>query len=255
MEFVFQLSIVLLIVVTVATGDRAVRRKRLLISIDLEESAVGVRRSLKDDHDASDKKHGDRKKGKKEIGGGEQGTPLSGDFGIIEMSMSSMSFSYSPIPPPIASPSVSPTTNAMPTVVETLAPVANESPAPATDCLAGSDRGAYLIGTLSAITAPAQLLDPLSPQGMAYDWMSNLDTALDVCTYSTLDQRYAMATLYFSTKGDGWTKSAGWLTDVSECSWELAICNVDGLLTGLNMSKSINCASTVLQRLSNLASS
>ena len=93
--------------------------------------------------------------------------------------------------------------------------------------------------TLSSITDPALLLDPLSPQGKAYDWMKNVDTALDVCTYPTLNQRYAMATLYFSTNGDGWTKSADWLTDVSECSWELAICNADGVLTGLFMSKSI----------------
>ena len=249
MVFVRQLCIVLLIVVAVAKGDRAVRRKRLLISIDLEESAVGVRRGLKDDHDASDKKHGDRKKGNRNKqdpanydGVGEKGTPLGGVFEIIEMSMSSMSFTYSPIPQPIASPSVSPAANTTPTVVETLAPVLNESPTPAQDCLAGSDRGTYLMDTLSAITDPALLLDPLSPQGMAYDWMKNNDTALDVCTYSTLNQRYAMATFYLSTKGDGWTKSADWVTDVSECNWELAVCNADGVLTGLYMSKSITCA-------------
>lgn len=97
-----------------------------------------------------------------------------------------------------------------------------------------------MLDTLSAITDPALLLDPLSPQGMAYDWMTNIDTAVDVCTYSTLNQRYAMATFYFSTTGAGWTKSAGWLTNVSECYWELATCNVDDVLTGLYMSKSIS---------------
>lgn len=258
MVYARQVYIVLLIVVAVATGDRSVRRKRLLISIDLEESTVGRQRGLKDDHDASDEKYGALKKGSRKHedppkkGGKEKETPLGEGFEIIEMSMS---FSYSPIPPPVASPSVSPTTNAKPTVVETLAPVLNESPTPAQDCLTGTDRGAYLIDTLSSITDPALLLDPLSSQGKAYDWMKNVDTALDVCTYPTLNQRYAMATLYFSTNGDGWTKSADWLTDVSECSWELAICNADGVLTGLFMSKSVSVHSqfridflTLLQR-------
>ena len=189
------------------------RRKRLLISIDLEETVIDILRDLKENED----------------------TQILEFRDMIEMSMS---FTYSPIPPMI--PSVSPTANAKPIAVETAAPLAIEIPTPAPDCLTGTDRGAYLLDTLSAITDQTLLLDPLSPQGQAYAWMTTIDTAVDVCSYSTLNQRYAMSTFYFSTGGDAWTASSGWLTDVGECSWELVICNDDGVLTGLTMSKS-NC--------------
>ncbi|CAB9506464.1 Leucine Rich Repeat [Seminavis robusta] len=92
-------------------------------------------------------------------------------------------------------------------------------------------------GKIASITqAPISLLEtlhlpeftlkamesPMSPQTKAYQWLNNNinksnNTQLPVWR---LKQRFAMATLYYSTRGDYWLKNQGWLDwDLNECNW------------------------------------
>lgn len=90
---------------------------------------------------------------------------------------------------------------------------------------------------------------PGTPQNLALDWITNLDT-LYVCPQQTraLIQRYVMAVFYYSTRGDSWRLCSApedfsdpdsidmanalcgdnaWLTPVSECLWRFLECEVN----------------------------
>jgi len=79
--------------------------------------------------------------------------------------------------------------------------------------------------------------DSLSPQFKAYSWLvgsnrSSYENLSDVL----LLQRYAMATLYFSLAGHGWTDKEGWLSDEDVCVWEsVEECNGVEMVTDLEL--------------------
>lgn len=62
----------------------------------------------------------------------------------------------------------------------------------------------------------ASLGDPLSPQSAAARWLSE-NAYLDNYTDARKLQRYALATLYYSTHGEDWTSKQNWLSDSNEC--------------------------------------
>jgi len=95
----------------------------------------------------------------------------------------------------------------------------------------GCPRQPTLLERLSNITDEQILLNLSTPQGLAFDWLVNSDTSTDVCKYATIEQRYAMSTLYYSTKGDDWKNNTGWLGEGNECTWSSATCNDQNLLT------------------------
>ena len=100
------------------------------------------------------------------------------------------------------------------------------SPGPPLACLEGRTREEYFLDVLSPITARSLLRDRSTPQGMAFDWMVNMDPVFDPdpCYYPTTEQRYGLLTIYFSTNGASWTNSTGWLDDSSECEWAGVVC-------------------------------
>ena len=58
--------------------------------------------------------------------------------------------------------------------------------------------------------------------------MLNRDPAqVDPCTYGTVEQRYALATFFYSTNGSGWDNSDGWLVESNECAWSGIKCDGD----------------------------
>jgi len=57
-----------------------------------------------------------------------------------------------------------------------------------------------------------------SPQATALAWIMN-HTNFDSFSFNRLIQRYALATIYYSTSGDLWTNSNHWLSNTDECSW------------------------------------
>eukprot|EP00980_Cylindrotheca_fusiformis_P007640 scaffold1605_cov141-Cylindrotheca_fusiformis.AAC.3 len=60
--------------------------------------------------------------------------------------------------------------------------------------------------------------NPSSPQYKAFSWLAK-NQNLESYTETRRLQRYAMATLYYSTNGDEWLNNKNWLSDGNECGW------------------------------------
>ncbi|CAB9512669.1 LRR receptor-like serine threonine-protein kinase [Seminavis robusta] len=87
------------------------------------------------------------------------------------------------------------------------------------------------LGSYVAALLPDHSLDAMgdkgSPQFEAFQWLlddANLTVAGDgesVLSYPDwrIQQRFALATFYFATKGDRWMKNDNWLSPLHECQW------------------------------------
>lgn len=63
------------------------------------------------------------------------------------------------------------------------------------------------------------LQDPGSPQSKAYSWLHQ-DPNWETYNQQTLLERFALATVYFSTGGENWKQNNNWLSyDVETCAW------------------------------------
>lgn len=119
-----------------------------------------------------------------------------------------------PVPPPTPAPALTP------------------QPAPIRCSDPNATRSELLLEALSLITPVSQLEDTTTPQGMAYLWLLDEDSATDPCLYPSLEQRYALATHFYATDGIGsWTNSSGWLSPDQECEWELVECDFASVST------------------------
>lgn len=58
-----------------------------------------------------------------------------------------------------------------------------------------------LVDSLANYTKEAIQQDPLSPQALAYHWLTQ-DPNADTYSRERLTQRFAMATIYYSTGGE-----------------------------------------------------
>jgi len=85
-----------------------------------------------------------------------------------------------------------------------------------------------------------------TPQFMAADWIVNEDLRMLSTKDPNLVQRYVLAILYFSTKGDKWwsTKfyrdrhgNSTFINEEHECTWYGIECNDDDLVTIVNQGK------------------
>lgn len=90
-----------------------------------------------------------------------------------------------------------------------------------------------LLGALSTVTDRSILLDPKTPQGMAYSFLLEERPSF-VCS-PTILQRYSLSTLYFSTNGAFWTDNSGWLGPRHECDWFGVECIGVSFATNLNL--------------------
>jgi hypothetical protein len=88
-----------------------------------------------------------------------------------------------------------------------------------------------------AVTVPLALLLPskstASPQSKAMEWLEN-DPNLGNFSDEKRIQRYALATLFYSTNGDKWTENEFWLSESEECRWIGVTCP-DIAVSGLNL--------------------
>jgi len=71
------------------------------------------------------------------------------------------------------------------------------------------------------ITPAEVFADSSTPQYAALDWLANKDTG---SSYSMADdvrilQRYVLATLFYSTRGDNWENKYNFLSEEHECKW------------------------------------
>jgi hypothetical protein len=62
------------------------------------------------------------------------------------------------------------------------------------------------------------LQTPLTPQNNALNWLAN-NTNMDTYSDAKKIQRYALATLFFSTNGASWNDNSTWMSDEDECGW------------------------------------
>ena len=95
------------------------------------------------------------------------------------------------------------------------------------------------------ISGTGALDDPEHPVFMAFDWLVEEDT-LYICPEDpNFAQRYALAVLYFATRGDQWTKcrrdgltvcsGESFLSGAHECEWGGVTCDSLNRVTNLNL--------------------
>lgn len=118
----------------------------------------------------------------------------------------------------------------------TPSPGGTSAPTPVS-CLVGTTRDAFLLQQLSQITSATLLTNPSTPQGSAYTFMINDPLQPDVCTYPTLQQRFALATFYYSTSGTSWVDDTGWLSATEECTWNGVTCEGGTAVTKIDLGK------------------
>lgn len=83
-----------------------------------------------------------------------------------------------------------------------------------------STPSASLIELLSSVSLDGgvALQTPSEPQNDAMKWLAG-NAYLDTYSDEKKIQRYALSTLYYSTKGDTWSNNNNWLDDGDECNW------------------------------------
>lgn len=126
-----------------------------------------------------------------------------------------------------------------PTAAPTLSPTRQYSQNPTTSRPTSENSPLFNFLVNESFDEGKTLLDPTSPQFQAFTWLSS-DVNLLSYSKNRLKQRYAMATLFYSTDGDGWMSKRGWLTDSNECSWfskagARGTCDEDNALKNLEL--------------------
>ena len=85
--------------------------------------------------------------------------------------------------------------------------------------------------------------DTASPQYRAFQWVrSNPPSAVELeINPLRFVQKYALAVFFYSTNGENWTESDGWLTTQDECGWfstgDGRICDSMGRITEIALKK------------------
>ena len=104
---------------------------------------------------------------------------------------------------------------------------------------ADPDRNIFSTLKRMAPDGGVSLNDTTSSQYKAYNWLAGSDVAS--LTDIILLQRYALATLYFSTAGSGWKEDFFWLSDTNECPTNeehwigVERCDDGGMITQLKL--------------------
>jgi hypothetical protein len=106
------------------------------------------------------------------------------------------------------------------------------------ECLLVGDPIFELLASMS-LDGGRALSNVSSPQYAAFEWLRS-STNAGITSEQTLIQRYALASLYFSTTGDTWTTSSLWLTNTDECLWFTSesggdICDSNGNYVKINL--------------------
>jgi len=136
-------------------------------------------------------------------------------------------------------PSATPTSTATILAPQTVSAPESLSPSSAPSTCSSDPREKAFLRNLVDVTSPVDLVDHTTFSGAAFRWIVYGDRAqVDVCTYPAVQQRFALATLYFATEGNGWTDNSTWLTGEPECNWLGVFCE-GGLVTFLSLCKNI----------------
>jgi hypothetical protein len=129
------------------------------------------------------------------------------------------------------SPTPAPSKSKMPTN-PTIAPTS----IPTNLACMGLSRSEAMLSILSEVSDEMLLLQPNTPQGVAYLWMLDGDPAMvDPCTFPTLKQRYSLASFFYSTGGSFWDFDTAWLSAANECEWLGVSCDDGEVVHGLRL--------------------
>jgi hypothetical protein len=79
------------------------------------------------------------------------------------------------------------------------------------------------------------LQTPLTPQNNALNWLAG-NVNLDSYSNATKIQRYALATLFYSTDGTSWYRKTNWRKNIDECDWGYVFCDQNRSLETLKLS-------------------
>lgn len=122
--------------------------------------------------------------------------------------------SPSPVEDPISGPTSPPVPVSGPALSP--APTPSDPSQPVGTPTSGNDLESLIISVFP--DGREALQDPDSPQSQALQWLQS--AANDgISTEEGYLQRYALATFYYSTNGDGWNDKTAWLSNTNECSW------------------------------------
>jgi hypothetical protein len=203
-------------------SDDSIRRKRQKVSVDPSELE---RFLIQDDEREMKRVRGHQTERKTKVGKGN--TVWDHLFMSFE--------TEAPTPSPPGRDTAAPTRVAgIITATPTVAP---------TNLLcAGISRSEAMLTLLSQVTDESLLQNPSTPQGVAYLWMLDGDPAsIDPCTYATVEQRYGLATFFYSTGGDFWSFNTGWLSGMNECDWLGVNCEAGTAVVGLRLGTCVRC--------------
>jgi hypothetical protein len=132
-------------------------------------------------------------------------------WGRLLQSDGSMSMSVPSAPTPVVKPTTAPTSS--PVILPTACSSANRSDT--------------VLGVLAEIFPDLNNATSSSPQGKALTWILDVDATDPCIDPDSIQQRYALAALFYSTSGESWFNSTGWLSKESECSWYGVSCNAN----------------------------
>jgi len=82
-----------------------------------------------------------------------------------------------------------------------------------------------LAQALKTISPYEKFLDTSTPQFRALRWLTDADGMQLGVDSPNLEQRYVLATFFFSTNGDQWSRNNYWMTSSRECEWQYVDCN------------------------------
>jgi hypothetical protein len=139
-----------------------------------------------------------------------------------------VAYSRVPTSTPTKNPTMSPTKtqSLVPTLTPTLNPTSRPTTMPTVPNPVLFD---FLVQ--NSFDEGRALSDPSSPQYRAFGWLA-LNRNLESYSEARRLQRYALATLYYSTNGDEWLNKGNWMSDANECGWfskaGLGPCNAPG---------------------------
>jgi len=126
-----------------------------------------------------------------------------------------------------------PSPSLVPTIAVSLSPTITASSMPTIEPAAANIVDFINNITFSAnfIRYPVVALGNSTPEERAVHWLIQEDPLqLSVETEedrARLTQRYALATLYFSTSGNEWRNNSDWLSDEDECTWYGLYCHTN----------------------------
>jgi hypothetical protein len=128
-----------------------------------------------------------------------------------------------PTLPPTGAPTASPVAATLvPTSFQTIPSVVNQ----------------FLSG-LPLYSKELSSINPSSPQAKALDWLQRDPRYDEYFNVYRLNQRYALAVLYFSTNRDSWINRTGWLSNNNECEWhtdsDIDVCDEQFRLSTLHL--------------------